>query len=446
MPRLKDSPARLWFAVDCVLAAAAYVAAAYLYVEVDLSLFLLYEGGLTSIALIAAAIVLGSSVQGLYSAPRLRSRVALVFDLTAVIGFAFVLQAVIHYVDRNLALPLPVMLTGSALAFLALFAWRLLFLGSFEPERILLVGATALNRKIAAQLVASPWRGMAAIGYLDDAAAPGAVLDGVAVLGSVRDLPQVWKDREPHRVVIDQEGGDGPLDPALVKHIVTRGLLVQKPNVLYETLFGRILAVQIQSSAAFLGGELAPSPARLAMQAIYNNVIGLAALVAAAPLMAVIAVLVKATSPGPVFEKRRVVGWNLIPFTLLRFRSDGTGRIGRWFRGLRLDGLPQLWNVARGEMSLAGPRPAPAEAAENLLDTLPCYRLRFAVKPGITGWSQIYMPPGADAATELEYDLYYVKHLSMALDCYILLNVFRPSRGADEAEAAPAIGAAQGKL
>jgi lipopolysaccharide/colanic/teichoic acid biosynthesis glycosyltransferase len=152
------------------------------------------------------------------------------------------------------------------------------------------------------------------------------------------------------------------------------------------------------------------------------------------PLIAAAAVLVKATSPGPVFERERVVGWNLIPFTLLRFRCSGTTRTGRWLRRLRLDGLPRLWHVAQGEMSLAGPRPAPAEAAENLLDSLSCYRLRFAVKPGMTGWSQIHVHPGADPAAELEYDLYYVKHLSMALDCHILLNAFRsrPS-GADPA-------------
>lgn len=428
---MKDSPARLWLAVDFAVAASAYTAAAWLTSDVDLGLFLLYEGGLASIALIAFTVVAATAFQGLYAAPRLRSRVLLAFDLTAVIGVAFLLQAVIHYLDRNLAAPLGVMLPGSALALAGMFAWRLAAIRSFGPERILLAGVTPLNRGIAAQLALQPRRGMTVIGYLDDSVPRPAAVDGVAVLGGFADLPRVWKEVGPHRVIIDHEGQEDRLDPALVRWILAGGLIVEKPAALYESLFGRVLPAVVRSSAAFLGKELAPGPAVVAMQAVYNNVAGLVALVAATPLMALVAALLKIAGPGPAMERCEVMGWNLIPFTLLRFRCPRTAageptRLGAVLRRLRLDGLPQLWNIVRGEISLAGPRPEPAEKAQALVESLPCYRLRFAVKPGITGWTQIHTGGRAlDTAEQLEYDLYYVKHLSAALDCYILLNAFK---------------------
>lgn len=435
MSPAKQPSVRLWLAIDYLLAAGAYTAAVWLSMDVEVSLFLLYEGGLASIALIALTIVAASSAYGLYNFSRLRSRVVLAFDLMAVIGFAFLLQAVIHYLDPYFAAPLPVVLSGSALTLVAMFGWRLLVLRSFGPEKVLMTGATAMNRRIAAEIAAQPHRGITVAGFLDDAVPRGSVLDGVAVLGAVRDLSRVYREIEPHRVVIDCEGGEDRLDPALVRDILSGGLSVEKPAVLYETLFGRIPAAHIHSAAPFLGRELAPRPGLVAIQAVYNNVAGLAALVALGPAIALIAILIKITSPGPVFETRRVTGWNLIPFTLLRFRCASAGdgeagakltRLGGWLKALRLDGLPQLWNIARGEMSLAGPRPVPVECAEALIESLPCYRLRFAVKPGLTGWSRLHMPPGVtDAAAELEFDLYYVKHLSVALDCYILLHAFQ---------------------
>ena len=442
MSRAKELPVRFWVGVDYLLAAAAFTLAARVSMDVELDLFLLYEGGLASIALIAITIVGAASVYGLYTFSRFRSRVVLFFDLTAVIGFAFLLQAVIHYIDRDFAAPLPVVLIGSAFAQLAMFAWRLLAVRSFGPERVLMAGATPMNRRIAAAIAAHPRGGMAVAGFLDDELPRHAVLDGVPVLGAVCDLPRVYGELAPHRVVIDCEGAEDRLDPALVKHIVAGGLVVEKPAALYEALFGRMPAAQLQAASPFLGRELAPRPALVAMQAVYNNVIGLAALVAAAPLMAVLAMAIKLTSAGPVLVKRRALGWNLIPFTLLDFRCADSGgaptRLGSWLRRLRLDRLPRMWNVVRGEMSLAGPRPALAADAEALMDSLPCYRLRFTVKPGVAGWSRIHMRPGDGDAAELEYDLYYVKHLSVALDCSILLSTLEAifSRSGEGAAAA----------
>jgi lipopolysaccharide/colanic/teichoic acid biosynthesis glycosyltransferase len=120
---------------------------------------------------------------------------------------------------------------------------------------------------------------------------------------------------------------------------------------------------------------------------------------------------------------------NLVPFTLYRFRgrrADGQPtRVGAWLRRLHLDGLPQLLNVIRGEMSLVGPRPHHPEFIPVLMEQMPYYGQRHAVRPGILGWSQLNCDYGRrlrDARESLEYDLYYIKHMSPALDAYIVLH------------------------
>jgi lipopolysaccharide/colanic/teichoic acid biosynthesis glycosyltransferase len=170
--------------------------------------------------------------------------------------------------------------------------------------------------------------------------------------------------------------------------------------------------------------------------------------------MALVYIVVKLTSPGPSIFKQKRVGQNGVDFFLYKFRSmyvDAEARtgpvwaskndpritpVGRWLRLLRLDELPQFFNVIRGEMALVGPRPERPEFCAVLEKQIPFYHQRHVVKPGITGWAQInhkYAETIEDTSTKLEYDLYYVKHLAPALDAYIIfhtLKVMVLSRGA----------------
>jgi lipopolysaccharide/colanic/teichoic acid biosynthesis glycosyltransferase len=157
-------------------------------------------------------------------------------------------------------------------------------------------------------------------------------------------------------------------------------------------------------------------------------------------------VAVKLSSPGPILFRQTRVGRNNVPFTLYKFRSmrdnaeSTTGAIwavendprvtpvGRWLRRLRLDELPQFFNVLRGEMSIVGPRPERPEFVSMLTEKIPYYRQRHSVKPGITGLAQIshkYSDSLEDTITKLEYDLYYIKNLSPALDAYIVFHTIK---------------------
>lgn len=163
------------------------------------------------------------------------------------------------------------------------------------------------------------------------------------------------------------------------------------------------------------------------------------------PLALLAALAVRLDSPGPIFFRQRRVGRNGRPFEMVKFRTMAVDaetrgaqwaqrndprvtRVGRHLRRFRIDELPQLWNVLRGEMDLVGPRPERPEFVEQLRRRIPFYDLRHIVAPGITGYAQVKYPYAAsveEAKEKLQYDLYYVRHLSILLDIYILLLTAR---------------------
>jgi exopolysaccharide biosynthesis polyprenyl glycosylphosphotransferase len=160
------------------------------------------------------------------------------------------------------------------------------------------------------------------------------------------------------------------------------------------------------------------------------------------PVMVLSALAIRLDSPGPVFFKQERVGKNGLVFVLWKFRSmrqnaEENGavwaekvdprvtRVGKWIRLLRIDEIPQLYNVFRGEMSLIGPRPERPEFIQELEKQIPYYGIRHSVRPGITGWAQVNYRYGAsveDALRKLEYDLYYIKKMSLLLDFKIILK------------------------
>jgi lipopolysaccharide/colanic/teichoic acid biosynthesis glycosyltransferase len=174
---------------------------------------------------------------------------------------------------------------------------------------------------------------------------------------------------------------------------------------------------------------------------VFDLVVGAALLLLLTPLFITVAILIKLTSPGPIFFVQDRVGRQKRPFRFIKFRTmvqdaerdtgprwSGAGdprvtRVGRILRKLRLDELPNLLSVLRGEMSLVGPRPERPELVRVLARDIPFYRTRLILRPGLTGWAQVNHPYGdsvADAVEKLEYDLYYLKHRSMPFDLRIL--------------------------
>jgi lipopolysaccharide/colanic/teichoic acid biosynthesis glycosyltransferase len=178
-------------------------------------------------------------------------------------------------------------------------------------------------------------------------------------------------------------------------------------------------------------------------QRIMALAVSLFLLVFTLPVMLFVAAAIKLDSRGPIVFRQKRVGLHGRLFTLYKFRSmrDGADgvrpaeeqderftRFGRWLRASRLDELPQLWNILRGDMQLVGPRPFVPEQEEQLLAAIPFYKLRWSVRPGVTGWAQInrgYCSTIEDNIEKLSYDLFYIKHFSLGLD---LLVIFKTAK------------------
>ena len=179
-----------------------------------------------------------------------------------------------------------------------------------------------------------------------------------------------------------------------------------------------------------------------ACKSFFEPLLAVLMLIVFAPMIAVIAAAVRMSAPGPIFYRQRRLGYLNKPFTLIKFRTmrvDAETQgpqwsetndpritpIGRFLRRTRLDELPQLLNIAKGEMSFVGPRPERPEIYATLQEAIPLFPLRTVVRPGITGWAQIkagYAASVRESHKKLEYDLYYVQHMSPLLDCRVILH------------------------
>jgi exopolysaccharide biosynthesis polyprenyl glycosylphosphotransferase len=221
-----------------------------------------------------------------------------------------------------------------------------------------------------------------------------------------------------------------------------QGLHVLAEPAFWERHLGRI------DPAASQGEPVTPAdrgPLLGAASRLLDIAAAAALLLLTGPLMLVTALAIKLESQGPVFYRQQRVGLHGQLFTLIKFRSMGSDaeangpvwaasrdarvtRVGGFIRRVRIDELPQLLCILRGEMSLIGPRPERPHFVEQLAEVIPQYRQRACVKPGLTGWAQVNFPYGAsveDARAKLSYDLYYVKHRSLMLDLMILLATVR---------------------
>lgn len=457
-PFLQLIPAPVIGALVCevVLTTCAYTTAAYVHADIDATVWLLYENGLLRIGLMVVGIILGLYLLDLYDHLRVTSRVALTQQISLVFGFAFLLQALLSYVQPQLVLPRWMMMTGSLALLVILPLWRIALsgalTGNLAGDRVLMLGASPVSMQIAEQIRKRPELGLTYVGYLDDEPAEGE--NGEWRLGGVADLRRVVDEQKANRIVVGLREHRAKMPVYELLDLGFAGVQIEEAATSFEGVFQRVCTEQIRPSQLIFSTRLGPGPLMVRVQLIYSWVIALVALLLAAPVMVVAAILVKVTSPGPALYKQKRVGLNGHVFTIFKFRSmradaeAKTGAVwaqkndpritplGRFLRKSRIDELPQLFNVLRGEMSVVGPRPERPEFVATLSEQIPYYRQRHVVRPGITGWAQINHKYGdtiEDTVKKLEYDLYYIKNLSPALDLLVMFHtakVMLLSRGA----------------
>lgn len=433
---------------EALLLAGCYIAWAFVYPEPDGATFLLQESGFTRIGIQVGLLLLGFFFRDLYGELRIPNRTHLLQQLILVFGFAFIGQALISYLSPDWRLPPRIVMPGSGLALLVIFLWRLLFNVGLQravgARRILFIGFSPTVEQIANYLPLHPELGFAAIGYLEqegEASPPGSV---VTRLGSVAQLPALIEQHRPDWIAVARR-------ESIRSHWVDDFLELRFGGVaavdaarLYETTLGRVSLSEIRPHDLVFSTALQPKRLALNLQSMFSTGIAALVLLISSPFLIVFAILIKLSSAGTVLHRETKIGLGGVHFTMYRFRSTSRraegGRdpaIGRLMRRFRLDALPQMWNVLRGEMALVGPQPDRPEFAAELDARIPFYRQRMAVKPGVTGWAQINAfreQPIPDVLRCLEYELYYIKHFSISLDLFVLFRSIRDALVSGDAE------------
>lgn len=335
------------------------------------------------------------------------------------------------------------------------FTYACLFTQPWSKQRLLIVGAGRAGAELAYNLsyaggVPNPYRGSGyeLVGFVDDnPALRKQTVAGVPVQGDHMTLLSLVRALEIDEVVVaitNRHAMRAELLQALIA-CAEQGCRVTTMCALTERVLGRVPVLHIGHNLE----EAFPAQddVGVRLNAIFKRVtdvmaalVGLAALGLVLPC---VALANRLASPGPLFYRQVRVGRGGRPFTIYKLRSmvpdaeAGTGAVwaavgdsrvtpvGRWLRRTRLDELPQVLNVLRGEMSIIGPRPERPEFVERLAQEIPFYRARHSVRPGLTGWAQVQYEYGRtvdDARIKLEYDLYYVRHASPLLDLQILFR------------------------
>ncbi len=323
-------------------------------------------------------------------------------------------------------------------------------------QRILVVGAGWNGSTLVEAVRAHAPTVYDIIGYIDDDPTKrDAIIQGVPVLGTRRDLARIVRDQAISEVIIAITHYD-TIEGELVQALMAcheLGVQVTAMPVLFERLTGKVPVEHAgQGLHVILPTDGGPSLVYLAAKRVIDVSVGLLGGVVMLGLFPLVALAMRLESPGPIFYRQVRLGRGSRPFMLVKFRTmvpnaevegpqwaqDADPRmtkIGRILRRLHLDEVPQAINLLRGEMSFIGPRPERPEFVTDLEKRIPFYRTRHALRPGITGWAQVNYQYGSsteDAFMKLQYDLYYVKRCSLWLDLLIFvktLGLFLTFRG-----------------
>jgi sugar transferase (PEP-CTERM system associated) len=374
----------------------------------------------------------------------------LVVRLLQAVGAASILLAAVYFVMPSLAIGDGIFVSALVVFVFAILGWRLLFnhlTGSLKlEERILFVGTGDTARTVAREVLAQRDFAYRIVGFIDDDPSQiGAPVVNPRVIGTPRDIGRIVSACGIDRIVVGLSDRRGrlPLDELLEAKMA--GVRVEDATTLYERVTGKILLNDLHPSwLIFSEGFRVSRLTRMTKRGI-DLALSLGMSVLAVPLMAITALAIWIESGRPVLYRQERVGEHGRVFTLVKFRSmrtdaeqgtpiwaqqadDRVTRVGRFIRKTRLDELPQLWNVLRGDMSFVGPRPERPFFVEQLAAVLPFYHQRHAVRPGLTGWAQVRYRYGAsleDATEKLRYDLYYIKHLSIAFDLTIVFDTVK---------------------
>lgn len=321
-------------------------------------------------------------------------------------------------------------------------------------DRVLILGTGQLARTLIHEIDARPHYRYAIVGVADDGHADALGPIAHPLRGPLDHLDKIVEEVKPDRIVVALAERRGRMPMRHLLDAESRGVLVEDGLQTYEHFTGKLAIEALTPSFLIYSGAFRKSRLVMAFRRLSSLALAALGLVLTAPLMLLIAVGIKLESVGPVLFLDERAGRGGHPFRLIKFRTmrdqstadseiseseisesvwqrDDSARItrvGRWVRRLRLDELPQFWNILKGDMDLVGPRPEILRNVKAMTEQIPYYSLRLVVRPGLTGWAQVrygYSVSLEQVTEKMRYDLFYIKHMSPALDLRILVDTVK---------------------
>jgi sugar transferase (PEP-CTERM system associated) len=405
-----------------------------------------YKVGLATVFCLAAFYLFD-----LYDFVVMHDRRELVLRLFQALGLAWVVLALVFYAMPQVMIGRGVSLISLPLALTLMVCWRLgihWVLGHPElGERILIVGSGPFAIEIARETLGRPDAGFRVVGFVDsDPALVGKSLINPKVIGLTSELGTLVQREKIDRIVVAMGDRRGQFPTQeLLRLSLSGDVSIEESASFYERLTGRVLLDMIRPSWLIFSSRGQRVRINDAMRALMNRAVAFVGALLSLPIAIGTALLIKIDSRGPVLYKQERVGKNGRTFTLMKFRSMRTDaekdgpvwaktddqrmtRVGRIIRKIRVDEVPQFWNILRGDMSFVGPRPERPHFVAQLAEEISYYEQRHLIAPGLTGWAQIKYPYGAsieDAKQKLQYDLYYIKNQSIGLDATIMFETVK---------------------
>jgi sugar transferase (PEP-CTERM system associated) len=437
---------------EAVLVYGALVCAVYIrFGLIDGADELLQNNGFLKAALAAFFCLAAFYLFDLYDFLVMHDRRELVLRLIQALGLAWIVLAFSFYMFPALKLGRGVSVIALPIALTLMVGWRVSIhwlLGHPDfGERILIVGSGNLAVEVAREVLDRPDAGYRIVGFVGtDADLIGKSLINPRVIGTTEELDAIVKREHIDRIVVAMGERRGQLPTNKLLQLSLAGQVnIEEGASFYERITGRVSLNMVRPSWLIFSGRGRSTKIAEVARNVVHWLVALIGAILSLPIVLVTAVLIKLESKGPIFYRQERVGKNGRTFVLAKFRSmrvdaeasgpvwaskkdDRTTRVGRIIRKVRVDEIPQFWNILKGEMSFVGPRPERPHFVAQLAEEIPFYEQRHLIAPGLTGWAQIKYPYGAsieDARQKLQYDLFYIKNHGLFLDAIIMFETIK---------------------
>ena len=411
-------------------------------------------------SVLACIVVFSFYYSDLYALDQILSKRELLLRFATGFGIACLIIGSVSYPIQE-AGSQKIYLVQMLLMGLGLAAWRLMFVTMLRRVKargkVLILGMQTIGRQVSEELCRQKHLGMKVIGFIGSQAGELTLSYGNPRQVCLPIFPResilaVVEANAVNRILVAEGNGQFPGHDLIALRLM--GIPIEDCHTFYERLMSKISITDLHPGWIARSQGFCRTPWLVVTKRIIDLIVSALGLLLAAPVALITAIAIKLDSSGPILYRQERMGQHERPFTLYKFRSMSDGaetrtgpvwagqkdpritRVGRIIRKLRIDEIPQMFNVVKGEMSFVGPRPERPFFVFALNEKIPYYRLRFSVKPGLTGWAQVSCPYGDsedDAIEKLQYDLYYVKNMCLMFDLQILFETIKVivlSRGA----------------